>query len=170
MRTATKKIASILFILLGTTPWLFVFIFLIRQEAIRHEMKEELEKDIPKQVLVIPDSDIHWVKKGKEIFVNNRMFDIKTMISRNGLTTFTGLYDEQETALKKQLSESWNRDISQRNQLLAHLFFSFQFTLVETGADTIINDSFKNIIAVLKAPGLPERHKTIPTPPPQVVC
>jgi hypothetical protein len=170
VRTATKKIASILFMLLGTTPWLFVFIFIIRQEAIRHEMKEELEKDIPKQVVVIPDSDIHWVKKGKEIFVNGRMFDIKTMISRDDLTTFTGLYDEQETALKKQLSESWNRNISQRNQLLAQLFFSFPFTLIETRADIITNDSIKNEITVLKTPGLPKRHKTILTPPPQVVC
>lgn len=168
MRTATKKMASILFILLGTTPWLFVFIFLIRQEAIRHEMKEELEKDIPKQVLVIPDNDIHWVKKGKEIFVHGRMFDIKTMISRNGLTTFTGFFDDQETALKKQLTEGWNKNAPQRNQLLVQLIFSLQCTLSANSSDGLTGTICKEPIPVLITPALPDSYQAILTPPPQV--
>ncbi|MBL7708246.1 MAG: hypothetical protein JNJ86_04200 [Chitinophagaceae bacterium] len=168
MRTATKKIASILFILLGTTPWLFVFIFLIRQEAIRNDMKEELEKGIPRQVLVIPDEDIHWVKKGKEIFVNSRMFDIKTMISRNGVTTFTGLYDDQETALKKQLSEGWNKNAPQRNQLLVQLIFSLQCTFAANSPDGLTGNISKETIPALITPALPDSYQVILTPPPQV--
>lgn len=168
MRTATKKIASILFILLGTTPWLFVFIFLIRQEAIRHEMKEELEKDIPKQVLVIPDSDIHWIKKGKEIFFTERMFDIKTTVSHNGVTTFTGFFDDQETALKKQLSEGWNKNAPQRNQLLAQLIFSLQCTLAANSSDGLTGTICKKITPVLITAALPDSYQAILTPPPQV--
>lgn len=168
MRTATKKMASILFILLGTTPWLFVFIFLIRQEAIRHEMKEELEKDIPKQVLVIPDNDIQWVKKGKEIFVHGRMFDIKTMLSRDGLTTFSGFFDDQETALKKQLTEGWNKNAPQRNLLLAQLIFSLQCTLAANNSDEFTDTICKETIPVLITPVLPDSYQAILTPPPQV--
>jgi len=168
VRTATKKIAGILFMLLGTTPWLFVFIFIIRQEAIRHEMKEELEKDIPKQVLVIPDNDIHWVKKGKEIFVHGRMFDIKTMISRDGLTTFTGFFDDQETALKKQLTEGWNKNAPQRNQLLVQLIFSLQCTLAANSPDGLTGNIRKETIPALITPALPDSYKVILTPPPQV--
>jgi hypothetical protein len=168
VRTATKKIAGILFMLLGTTPWLFVFVFLIRQDAIRHEMKEELEKDIPKQVLVIPDHDIHWVKKGKEIFVYGRMFDIKTLLSRDGLTTFSGFFDDQETALKKQLAEGWNKNAPQRNQLLALLIFSFQCTFPANSSDGFTGTIGKKTIPGLITPALPDRYPAILTPPPQV--
>ena len=154
--------------LLGTTPWLFVFIFLVRQEAIRHEMKEELEKNIPKQVVIIPDSDIHWVKKGKEIFINGRMFDIKTMISRNGFTTFTGFFDDQETALKKQLAEGWTKNAPQRNQLLAQLIFSFQYTLSASCSDELTGNISKEPIPALITPVLPDSYRKILTPPPQV--
>ncbi len=157
-----------MFILLGTTPWLFVFIFLIRQQAIRHEMKEELEKDIPKQVLVIPDNDIHWVKKEKEIFVHGRMFDIKTMISSDGLTTFTGFFDDQETALKKQLTEGWNKNAPQRNQLLVQLIFLLQCTLTANSSDGLTGTICKETIPVLITPALPDSYQAILTPPPQV--
>lgn len=168
MRNATKKIAGVLFILLGTTPWLFVFIFLIRQQAIRHEMKEELEKDIPKQVVVIPDSEIHWVKKGKEIFFNERMFDIKTMVSRNGVTTFTGFFDDQETALKKQLTEGWNKRAPQRNHLLAQLIYSLQCTLSSTGYSETALYIIKEKRPELDILFLTDNYRKILTPPPQV--
>lgn len=167
MRTATKKVAGILFILLGTTPWLFVFIFLIRQEVIRHKMKEELEKDIPKQVLIIPDDDIHWVKKGKEVFFNQRMFDVKTMASYNGVTTFTGFFDDQETALKKQLSEGWDKNATQRNQLLAQMIFSLQCTLAANSSGEFTGTICNEVIPALITASLPDSYQAILTPPPQ---
>jgi hypothetical protein len=131
-------------------------------------MKEELEKDIPKQVIVIPDSDILWVKKGKEIFVNGKMFDIKTITSHNGFTTFTGLYDEEETALKKQLADDWNKKAPQRNQLLVQLIFSLKCTLSANYTDGAVVSAIRKKRPHLFKSQLPDNYRKILTPPPQV--
>ena len=62
-------------------------------------MKEELEKQ-SLHVVTLKNNDIIWLKAGKEIFLKGKMFDIKTAETRNGYTTFKGLYDEEETTLK----------------------------------------------------------------------
>lgn len=133
-------------------------------------MKEKLEQDIPLHSIAIADNEVVWVKKGKEIRVNGKMFDIKTAKSNNGLTTFTGLYDEDETLLKKQLAESWQKKSSGNEQILSHFLASLQNIIVETSEYNIIYKKetlffFPPVIA-----GLQEVHKQIITPPPQVCC
>ena len=72
--------------------------------------------------VVIPESEVIWMDK-HEIWVYNSMFDIQTKKLENGIYTFTGLYDEEETILvERERKETGKAD--EKNKLLARLFKS----------------------------------------------
>ena len=167
VKVATKKITSLFFILSGFTPLLFVLFFNIRQQSIRHQMKVKMEQQLL-HTITLPDGDIIWVKKGKEIFIHGKMFDIKSMEHKNGMTTFYGLYDEEETLLKKNLMAGLGKNQSLQNQLLAQLIQCWQNIYADlTGGIPLCSGQSEHMISLI-APDLQKQFKTIPTPPPQV--
>jgi hypothetical protein len=121
LRTATKKISSLLFILLGFIPLLFVLFISLQKKEIRHRMEKELENG-ELQTIVVAENQVTWMDD-HEIWVNNSMFDIATKKLENGIYTFTGLYDEEETKLvEKERKTTGNHE--EQNKLLAQLFKS----------------------------------------------
>ena len=61
--------------------------------------------------VVLQSDKIQWIRAGEEIELNDRMFDIKDInYHSDGTVTITGLFDEEETALIKQLKkdQDWN--------------------------------------------------------------
>ena len=119
------------------------------------------------QTVVLPENKVVWMDK-HEIWVNNSMFDIATKKLENGIYTFTGLYDEDETSLvekEKESSEKNNEQDKRLSQLLKTL--------------PIFCSLFKESYQFEKPYSLffsfvPERHekpfKKILVPPPQVYC
>jgi hypothetical protein len=165
--TTHKRIISLVLLLPGLIPWLFILVFYLQENHIRHEMKEKLEANIPLQSLTLNDHEIRWVKKNREILVNGKMFDIKTSLRENGRTTFTGLYDDQETALKQQLQEGWEKQSSQDNILIAQLLTAVQNLYFE--------DPGMYLLSYMPPPGYPIlsgfelawTYKDIHSPPPR---
>ncbi|MBP7316102.1 MAG: hypothetical protein KA968_12865, partial [Chitinophagaceae bacterium] len=122
MNSNKKKIAAIFFILLGLSPLLFTLFISIKKEQIHYKMKMEFEKGAL-QTVVLPENKVVWMDK-HEIWVNNSMFDIATKKLENGIYTFTGLYDEDETSLvekEKESSEKNNEQDKRLSQLLKTL-------------------------------------------------
>jgi len=74
--------------------------FLIKQEIIAHQMFEKLEKGAQKNYQ-FPLQDISWVKEGKELLVRGKMFDVKNFKIKNNYIEVTGIFDEEEDALKQ---------------------------------------------------------------------
>jgi hypothetical protein len=167
LRTATKKITSLLFILLGSTPLLFVLVFTIKQQSIRHLMKDRMEKQSLHSI-TLADNEIYWAKEGKEIWVNGQMFDIKSTDHKNGLTTFHGLYDDDETNLKKNFNNGWKKKMTEQNQLLGQLFQCLQGVYFMPATNSPVSSSKQHHIASLNSTKLQSQFKTILTPPPQV--
>jgi hypothetical protein len=167
LRTATKKITSLLFILLGFTPLLFVIFFSMEQQAIRHRMKERMEQQALHSI-TLANHEIQWVKPGKEIWVHGKMFDIKSTEQQNGMTTFHGLYDEEETALKKNFTTGWKKKMAQQKHLLGQLFQSLHAIDFVPAPDLPMLFCKQHYTLSLSAPKLLSQFKTIPTPPPQV--
>lgn len=85
-------------------PYLASLCFTAAQIIIYHEMEERLETASLTEITV-PAGEIVWLKKGKEILVNNEPFDIKSCKLSNGVFHICGLYDKKEKELKKLLSE-----------------------------------------------------------------
>ena len=62
-------------------------------------MKKQFETE-SLQTVVQPENEVIWMDND-EIWVNNRLFDIKNKKLENGIYSFIGLFDEDETKLKE---------------------------------------------------------------------
>ena len=147
---------------------MFYVIFVqVQQHTIQHRMKQKLEEQVL-HTITSDEIDIHWVKPGKEILVNGRMFDVKFYHTENGHCIVTGLYDDDETTLVEQLQKSQQENNTSGNKLLVVLF-----QLLQTACD---NPQEENFLAAIKAgfqfpvdtSPLPFHFISILTPPPQV--
>ena len=118
--------------------------------------------------ITLANNEIHWVKKGKEIRVNGKMFDIKSTITKNGLTTFYGLYDEEETLLKTVFEKGCKKKMADENMLLGQLFQCLLGVyFIPINQNPVL--AYKQIHeGSFKSPKIQSRFKTILTPPPQV--
>ncbi|HEX7904352.1 MAG TPA: hypothetical protein VF487_10765 [Chitinophagaceae bacterium] len=168
MTKANKNITALLFMAVGCIPWLFVLLFCIQQQNIRHRMKEKLEENIPPYTICIPDNEINWIEKGEEIWVNGKLFDIKTSRHKNGIITFTGLYDENETALEIKLDREWQKRSSNDSRLLSDFFQTLQNFFFETEGDENIELLIAKTLSLIPIPALCSPCKIVLTPPPQV--
>lgn len=60
----------------------------------RHRLRDEAVHTI-----TLPEQQVHWEKKEKEIVVNGRLFDIRSYHVQNGILTAIGVWDDEETSL-----------------------------------------------------------------------
>lgn len=119
--------------------------------------------------ITLSENNVQWIKEGKEILVNRRMFDVKRFEhSGNGKIIFTGLYDDDETLLVNQVKKNQQNDNNTGGRLLAQFFQLLQVTDDNTSGETFtISFSSNNYF-----PGNEHRPTSqfiaILTPPPQV--
>jgi hypothetical protein len=102
-------------------PVIFSFTVIIRKQQLRHEMREKMEKSLL-QTIMIDEDKVVWIKPGKEIFVKGKMFDVKETEKKDSKIVFHGLYDEEETALMKNIDNSLKKQSTSLQNLLNNLF------------------------------------------------
>lgn len=150
--------------LLGFTPLLFTLFVTLKKKEIRHKMKEELELQ-ELHTVIIPESEVIWMDD-HEIWVNNSMFDIQTKKLENGIYTFVGLYDEEETLLVEQERKEAGKS-GEQNKFLAQLF-KYMPVFCDQQDDyfnpLLKNHTYKYWLAVSTV----SQFRKILTPPPQV--
>lgn len=166
MNKNRKKIAAIFFILLGFTPLLFALFISLKKEQIHREIKKEFGKG-NLQTVILSENEVIWMDK-HEIWVNNSMFDIATKKLENGIYTFTGLYDDDETKLVKKEKESSEKN-NEQNKLLSQILKTLPVFCTSSGE--LIH--FKKPCSLFYSFVLEyyeEPFKKILIPPPQVYC
>lgn len=164
MKTSIKKISSLFFILLGFTPLLFVLFVTLKKKEIRHRMEEEFS--VRELVTVtVPEGEVIWMDD-HEIWVNNSMFDIQTKKLENGIYTFTGLYDAEETLLVEQERKEAGK-VNQQNKLLSHLFKHLPVFCYQEN-DNIEPFVKQNTCKYLLSINPVGQFREILTPPPQI--
>lgn len=156
-----------MFVLLGFIPLLFVIFFAIKQQVIRHQMKERMEEQVL-HTITLSDNQVHWAKEGKEIWLQGKLFDIKSTEHKNGMTTFQGLYDEEETSLTQNFNQAWKKNSSEQNQLLAQIFQCLNSIYFKPAADIPVLPESQHNLSFFPSPRLLTQFRTILTPPPQV--
>lgn len=149
----------------GFVPLLAIILFTFKQQHIRHKMAERMEEQLLHRI-VLRDNDVRWVKKDKEIWVNGKMFDIKSMEHKNGMTVFYGLYDDEETALKESLARAWKKDLPGQQSQLTQLFQCLQGIYFNQYDHITILSKESTGVFVSPSPKLPSRYENVPTPPP----
>lgn len=162
------KITAFVLLAAMLAPAGYTFIFYTRQQAFRQEMEEQLEKKILKTV-VLSQNEVIWFKPGKEIIVDGKMFDVKSVVySNDGTVAFTGLFDEEETLLVNQLREQQQKENSQGNKQLIQLL---QLTM-NVPVKNFTDESSLPFISAASFPdytsSLASVYITILTPPPQI--
>jgi hypothetical protein len=164
MKHLLKKIVTFVFLLAGFMPVLFTLLFLFKQQLIRHEMKEKLETSLL-QTITINEKDVVWMDN-HEIWVNEHMFDIHIKKLENGVYTFTGLYDEQETNLVKKHKDTTEKN-NEENQVLSSLFQLLESAFIEDEANSPITALIVTEYSPLILLHISTPSKNILTPPPQ---
>ncbi len=133
---------------------------------IRHEMKEKLEQQLL-QTVTLSENEVQWVKPGKEILVEGKMFDVKSFSSEKGQYRFTGLFDHEETALVNHLEKNLKKTNESGSWLISALFHLLQSVYSTDGNDTALISTDKKSDFYLIYIHILSPFKTIPTPPPQ---
>ena len=113
-------------LLLTSLPVSFAVCFLASRAYISNKMKQEL-KCRQLETVMLSKQDIHWVEEGRELLINQRMFDVESLVVRpDGKIEVKGLYDEAEDILNSQLEQMMQNQESQRSTTdLAFLYCEF---------------------------------------------
>ncbi len=110
MNKPLQTILTAGFILLAGLPVTYSIYFIISKVCIHHRMREEI-KSGELTTLILEKTDLHWMEAGRELLINDRMFDIAdiTPISDDKVKV-TGVYDDAETELYAELNRSLDHD------------------------------------------------------------
>jgi hypothetical protein len=102
-----KKILSVLFLLIFAVPILCTVTYLAAIKINAHQMEEKLERSSLETVLINTDQLV-WVKKGKEVLLSGKLFDVKSLEITDGKIRLTGLFDTVEDAISKKITALQN--------------------------------------------------------------
>ena len=131
-------------------------------------MKEKLETGLL-HTITLPENEIVWVKKNKEIRIDNELFDVKGILKGNNKIIITGVFDHEETEIEQKLG-NLSGNTNHPNPILIKLF-SFLQSIFSGMCGFEIEYNFicqtKNKIDF--TPGLPELPHKVITPPPQAM-
>ncbi len=104
-----KKIWALCMLFILVAP-LFSFIYyLYAKSRMRYEMEEWLENAALERVSV-PFEGLTWVKYGKEVRINGKLFDVKSFTKTSNQITLTGLYDSKEDELHHRLNKMLDQE------------------------------------------------------------
>jgi hypothetical protein len=167
VKTLIKYVTGISLLLVWLGPVLFSLFFYIRQSAIHSEMEQKLSSHELQQ-LIIPEEDVIWMDD-HEIRVDGMMFDIQHFSLNDGVYTFTGLFDEEETKLMNQQDENTTEN-QQKNQVLTQLVKWFQVTYKADDTNECFTPYCATVfISFLHTP-LSDLLKPVEVPPPKSFC
>jgi hypothetical protein len=99
-----KTITIISFFIAASAPLFLSAFFLGGRMLIRHTMMENLEIRYL-TTLQIPEESFRWYKQDREIQIDGKMFDVKSLELKNGLYHVSGLYDDEETELNEEMNK-----------------------------------------------------------------
>ena len=129
-------------------------------------MKEKLERQLLHTVTVAK-ADVVWVKYKKEIRIHDKMFDIESFTIKNDQYIFTGLYDEEETALNNYLEKNTEQKNEREHQLLLSLFQLLQSVYPGSFGETLASPTISKAYCPLILQHISSPFINILTPPPQ---
>lgn len=166
MKKPLKRIIAFSFVLTGLMPVLFPLFFLCKQQLIRDEMKERLERQML-QTVTVSKADVVWVKYKKEIRIHDKMFDIESFTIKNDQYIFTGLYDEEETALNNYFERNTEQKNEREYRVLSSLFQLLQSIYPENFDEMLISPTISKAYCPLILQHISSPFINILTPPPQ---
>jgi hypothetical protein len=132
-------------------------------------MEERLEKD-NLQTLIIESDQLVWEEEGKELMIEGTLFDVKEIKQlENGKTEIIGLFDQQETEIKKLASDlAASSSSTEKTAKLSALLLSITFYFQSAASPEFIStDVYTSAYQVRKPDYLIDTYLCIHCPPPK---
>lgn len=115
-------------LLIVAVPLFFSAGFIILQQAVKYQMKEQLSLQ-QLQTITLPAASVKWLNQDDEIIIEGKLFDVQSYQIENDNLIVTGLFDEDEDKLNKKLQDFVERENDTPSPLdnLVVEFFSLPF-------------------------------------------
>jgi hypothetical protein len=123
MLPAAKKILAYALLLVVAIPLFFSAYFVVKQQLIQQQVKEKMEA-VTVQTISIPLTEAQWVKEGKEILIEGKLFDIKSYSISGDNIILNGLFDNEEDELIAKTNNSFQHNKT-NNQPLTQLIAKY---------------------------------------------
>ena len=122
MRKRITYSATWLLLLLLSAPLAWVVCLQAGRAWIRHHLEERLEQEA-RITIRISVRELTWEKEPKELNLKGRLFDVASLSVSGDTATVTGIWDEQESAIRNGLKEQGGTDkaTAQKIRLLLQL-------------------------------------------------
>jgi hypothetical protein len=125
MHSLTKPLIASVFIAVVCMPFAMSIYFVGKQQSIHLNIARQF-KIRQLETISIHKTSVTWVREGKELLVNDKLFDVKFFSETGDYLKVTGLFDTKEDELNKQVLKSENEK-SPVNPTSNNLLFSFLF-------------------------------------------
>lgn len=147
-------------------PVIAVCFLQYRQIALQRRGKERLEKELLQTVSVAKET-IRWAKPGKEIWINDHLFDVKSYTLVNNVYIFKGLFDKDETLVVKALRQQNRKQNDTESRLLGQLFQLLKSVYSSPQESCLLSEDCTNNLYSEQNYPLASRFKLVNTPPPR---
>ena len=163
MKLPARHITGFFLVLVWFTPLLFILVVNIEEKLVHHRMMEKMEREHLREI-VVPAASVTWMEDD-EISLGGHMFDVESFSLNNGIYTFKGLFDEDETRLMLQLKENTGKN-KEGNKLLAQFLEWVYLPACIKEKRYNLSAPDCSIFALLQAASFKRLPKTVIAPPP----
>lgn len=135
----------------------------------QYEMLEKLENSTL-QTIVLKVKDIHWKKKGKELIIENSLFDVKNIEKINNSTyKVIGLFDKEEKKIMEDVELIAKKNNSNKSAIIFNQLFSATSLTPEAEYCFSFSSTLKTELNFYYFNTLPIIHLNIINPPPEFI-
>jgi hypothetical protein len=118
-----KTILTILALLFLVGPFISTSYFIIKKEDLKNRFFKRFE-DKKVHTIELNKDEIVWESKNREIIINNRLFDVKSITYQNNKAIITGWYDNEEENINIAINKEHQKSKRENNTVP---FFSYIF-------------------------------------------
>ena len=172
MKQIFKYLSIITMLSIMVIPFLVAIGFVVKQQIIAHKMFEKLEQNTEK-TYQYTIQEISWIKEGKELMIQGKMFDVKRFEIKGNNIEITGLFDEEEDALQQQfllLLQPGKHTTTPLQALIIISIFSPLFLEPNTIEIPVNYAVIKNNFPINYKENSIRKNYPINIPPPKVNC
>lgn len=109
-----RKITAFGLLLLLAIPLFFSVALLVKQKLVQHLREERFDTELLETVVVSP-GEFYWVKKGKEVIIGDKLFDVESYQTEGNKIVLTGFFDVRESSLVQHIKELAKQDDKSSN-------------------------------------------------------
>ena len=148
MYQGPKKISAFGLLLLVAIPLFFSVGILVKQKILHYQRNQKFDKEIL-QTITVSSENIYWVKPGKEILYDGKLFDVKSFKTEGNSIFLLGFFDHKEDKLVQEIVKLAQQKIQSgspfSNSGIKFLFFPVyinQLQIIYTGYWKFISQQY----------------------------